>query len=71
MPPDESREAQYARLDERMKNVEALCQHIDAKLDGSYVTRTEFTPVKNLVYGCAGIMLIGVVGALVALVVRS
>ena len=38
----------------------------DAK--ANYVTEAEFWPIKVLVYGCTGIMLTAMVGALVALV---
>jgi len=39
----------------------------DAK--SQYVTRAEFWPVKMLVYGCTGIMLTSVIGALLYLVI--
>jgi hypothetical protein len=40
----------------------------DAK--ANYVTQTEFWPVKMLVYGCTGMMLTSIVGALLVLVVK-
>lgn len=35
-----------------------------------YVTKDEFEPIKRLVYGLVGLILVGVVGALLSLVVR-
>ena len=35
------------------------------------VTRAEFEPVKSLVYGMVGIILVSVVGALITLVIRQ
>lgn len=43
---------------------------IDTKVSSGYVTKDEFTPIKNVVYGLIGLILIAVVGALVALVVK-
>jgi hypothetical protein len=42
---------------------------IKSKMDDSYVTKDEFAPVKNLVYGLVTLILTAVVGALIALVV--
>jgi hypothetical protein len=36
----------------------------------SYVTKDEFEPIKNIVYGLVGLILVSVVGALVSLVMR-
>lgn len=39
------------------------------ELKGQYVTKDEFIPVRNLAYGFAALLLVGVVTALIALVV--
>lgn len=41
------------------------------KLDTNFVSKTEFTPVKTLVYGFVGLILIAVVGAIVGLVITK
>ncbi len=49
-----------------------ICQSIvsiDAKLD-RLVSKEEFWPVKTLVYGITGLMLSGVIGALLVLVLK-
>ncbi len=38
---------------------------INKKLDEAFVTKVEFTPVKNVVYGLVGLLLTAVVVALV------
>ena len=40
----------------------------DAK--ASYVTQTEFWPVKILVYGCTGLMLTSLIGAILLMVAK-
>ncbi|MBX3498100.1 MAG: hypothetical protein KF889_01550 [Alphaproteobacteria bacterium] len=40
----------------------------DAK--ANYVTQAEFWPVRMLVYGCTGLILTAVVGALIVLVIK-
>lgn len=58
-----------SRLEEKMdKMISALNTRID-DLDGRYVTKVEFWPVKAIVFGGAGIVLIAVFSALVYLVV--
>ena len=42
--------------------------HIKPGMD-KLVTRSEFEPVRNIVYGLAGLILVGVVAGLLALVV--
>jgi hypothetical protein len=39
-------------------------------LTGNFVTRAEFWPVKTLVFGCTGLILTGVIGALLYLVIQ-
>lgn len=40
-------------------------------VEKKYVTKTEFAPVKKIVYTAAGLILLGVFGALINLVVKS
>lgn len=44
---------------------------IKSKLEADYVTLDQFEPIRNVVYGMVGIILTGVIGAVVALVVRQ
>ena len=46
-------------------------KEIKATLNSNYITRDQFEPVKKIVYGLVGLILVAVVGALLALVVRK
>jgi hypothetical protein len=87
----EGNDVVLARIDERTKNTDKAIGDIkeDVKtlreeLSSHYVTKTEFTPVKDdyvskkdfepvrkIVYGVVGIILATVIGALVALVLKK
>lgn len=41
------------------------------KVDHNYITKDEFQPVKQLVYGLVGLILTAVIGAIMALVLRK
>lgn len=42
----------------------------EKSLKSNYVTKTEFLPIQKLVYGMVGLILVSVVGAILALVVK-
>jgi ABC-type phosphate transport system permease subunit len=44
---------------------------VDEKLRKDFVTKTEFEPIRRLVYGAVGIMLTTVVLGLLALIIKS
>lgn len=44
---------------------------LEKKIDNNFVTKTEFDPIKRLVYGTVALMLTSVLGAIVALVLRK
>lgn len=44
---------------------------LERKIDNNFVTKTEFDPIKRLVYGTVALMLTSVLGAIVALVLRK
>jgi hypothetical protein len=54
------------RVDQKVSD---LVAKFEAR-DKVYVTQDEFWPVKVLVYGCTGIMLTSVVGALLFLILQ-
>lgn len=60
------------------KDLYQLAEKIDGKLDKlaenierKYVTKTEFTPVKQIVYGLVSLILLTVVAAVIATVVKA
>lgn len=62
--------ALLARLDERTAALVLSVEEIKQKMEKHYVSINEFTPVKNLVYGMVGLILVAFIGALVTLVVK-
>lgn len=44
---------------------------IDGKVSTHYVTKEEFGPIKNLVYGLVGLILVAVVGGLLSLLLKN
>lgn len=53
-----------------MKSVKQDVRDIKDKLEKDYVTQDQFTPVKNIAYGLVSTILLAVVGAIVALVLK-
>ena len=43
----------------------------DEQMKKDYVNKNEFAPVKNVVYGLVGIILISVIGAVLALIINN
>lgn len=40
------------------------------RVDKDYVTKTEFNPVRNIVYGMVGVILVAVLGALLKFIIK-
>lgn len=66
------------RIDERTNTLNTKVNEIKGELhdlrtviDAKYVTREEFLPVRNIIYGLVGMILMGVLGALTAAVLHS
>jgi hypothetical protein len=67
--PTEPHTDLLARLDERTARIEIDVQAIRADLRRHYVTRDQFAPVRSLVYGFVGLVLVLVSTALVSAIV--
>lgn len=61
---------QIAAMAVKVILIESEQKYMLAKID-TLVSKLEFTPVKLLVYGMTGIILSGVIGALLTLVLRK
>lgn len=59
-----------ARIDERTMTTERGVQEIKLMVEKNYVTQQEFKPVKAFVYGVVTILLLAIIGAIAALVVK-
>lgn len=62
-------QTQIALLQQALSNIDKKIDKIDTRLESQFVTKEEFSPVRNLVYGLVTVILLAVVTALVALVV--
>lgn len=63
-----------ARVDERTKNTASDVAEIKAaiqSLDQRFVSKTEFAPVRAIVFGAVALVLLAVLGALVATTIGS
>ena len=56
-------------IKEKIGEINTKIGEIDKKLEQSYVTIKEFEPIRNLVYGLVGLILLGVITALIKLVI--
>ena len=61
---------QIAAIAVKVILIESEQKYMLAKID-TLVSKLEFTPVKLLVYGMTGIILAGVIGALLTLIIRK
>lgn len=51
------------------KNILEQIECINKKLDEAFVTKVEFDPIKKVVYGLVGLVLVAVGGALIRLII--
>jgi len=64
-----SPEVQLAEMAKDISYIRGEVTEIKQKLEDDYVTKAEFDPIKKIVYGVVGIILTGVIVALLGLVV--
>jgi hypothetical protein len=62
--------AKYNLLESKVDSMQANIREIKDVLRGYYVTQDQFGPVRTVVYGLVGVIMIGVIGGLLALVLR-
>lgn len=74
-PGDDAVARMLGKIDADLINIKSDIEHINSKLDASYITRVEFEatigPMKNLFYGVIGLILTTVVAAVLAMVVKQ
>jgi hypothetical protein len=68
---DTSDEVKLAVIQTDINYIKDKLNSVDQKVSTHYITREEFEPIKKIVYGLVGLILVAVVGAVVSLVVRS
>ncbi len=73
MPETYDRRKQDTDLVEVKVGVQYLVKEVDKineKLEHDYVTQDQFEPIKKIVYGLVGTILLGVLGGLMALLLK-
>ena len=68
---EERRAISFEVIDTKLNFIMQSVKDIKQDLEKNYVTRMEFDPVKKIIYGLVGIILVAVVGAVIALVVKG
>ena len=68
---EERRAISFEVIDTKLNFIMQSVKDIKQDLEKNYVTRMEFDPVKKVIYGLIGIILVAVVGAVIALVVKG
>jgi len=58
-------------LDTADRDIENKVSVLEAKVDRTYVKLIEFEPVRKIVYGLVGAVLLSVIAAILALVIKS
>ena len=53
-----------------IKNTITEIKELIKKMEGEYVTKYEFDPIKKVVYGLVGAILLAVIGGVVAMVLK-
>jgi len=66
---EKSDEVQIAVMATDISYIKKSVEEISKKIGEDFVTKDEFEPVKRIVYGLVGLILVAVVGAVLALVI--
>ena len=68
---NQSDETKLAVIQTDLTYIREKLNAVDNKVSSNYVSKEEFEPIKNIVYGLVSLILVAVVGALVAIVVGA
>ena len=71
MTSNQSDETKLAVMQTDLTYIKEKLNAVDTKVSTHYISKEEFEPIKRIVYGMVGLILVAVVGALVALVVGA
>lgn len=70
MTGEKTEEVRLAEMALNLEYIKRDLELIRKNLDQNYVTRSDFLPVKNIVFGLVAIVLTSVVGGLLALIIK-
>ena len=60
----------FAVMSNDLKHMNSNVEKLERLIQANYITQAEFKPIRLIVYGMTGLILTGVVGALLALVIQ-
>lgn len=70
MSPSTRDEVKLAVMQNDLNYIKEKLNTVDDKVSNHYVSKEEFEPIKKIVYGLVGLILVAVVGALLSVVVK-
>lgn len=70
MPELDISKTEISRLEVKLDYIKSDITEIKVRLDKFYVTQDQFTPVRNLVYGMVGIVMLSFLAGLASLLWR-
>ena len=68
---DQSVSKILSRVETEIEYLKTGQEEIKQMLANTYVTHDEFSPIKLIVYGMVGTILLSVLGAIIALIIKS
>jgi len=71
MKTNDNLSIQIAVIGQKVTTIESTVQNIQEKLEGHYVTKEEFDPIKKVVYGMVTLILTSVLAALLAFILKG
>lgn len=71
MNKESTDKVKLALMQQDLAYIKANIDDIKDKMENNYVTQEEFKPIRNIVYGMVTLILTGVVGALLALIIKQ
>ncbi len=71
MAPKISEKTELAVIATKIDNLKDDIAELKEKINTQLVTKDEFDPIKKVVYGLVSLILVGVIGAILALVIRK
>lgn len=70
MEKGQSTETILALINKDLEFIKSNVSSIAKKMEDGYVTKSEFDPIKKIVYGMVGLVLTGIVIAVLSLVIK-
>lgn len=60
----------YTAVDATRREIMARIDHLENKIDSNYVTKEELAPIRAIVYGMVGLIMVAFLTGVIALVIK-